>query len=126
MDWLSQNLDDLLGFFEISATKQVNNDLIAPEHALCECLWLLFDIEHLNRSAGYGNCILIFLNQGSHEFVSLLCRIDDKVIVTHLFEEAMSDKTIDASNDDAFSFVRFLSLLHFDDFCLSEHLFIKT
>ena len=119
VDWLSQDLDDLLGFFEISTAQQVNDDLVTPQYALSECLWLLLDVEYSYGRAWNWDCVFIFLNKCSHEFVRFSCLVDDKVIVTHLFKDAMSNETVDSTDDDTLVFVRIRVLLHLCDFCIS-------
>ena len=116
VDRLSQDLDNLLSFFKISATQQVDDNLIAPQYTLSECLWLLLDVKHGDGRAGDWDCAFILLNECTHEFVRLLCLVDDKVIVTHLLEETMSDETVDSGDED--TFVLIPVLLHLYDFCL--------
>ena len=77
VDRLSQDLDDLLGFLEVSAAEQVNDDLVASEDTLGECLGLLLDVKHHDGGAWDRNCFLVSLNQGSHEFVRFLGLTDD-------------------------------------------------
>lgn len=108
VDWLSQDLDDLLSLLEISSTEQVDDDSVASEHTLGECLGLLLDVEHNDGRAWHWYCLLIPLNDCAHELVRLLLLADNEMVVTHLLEEAVADETVHTSDESALALTQSL------------------
>ena len=97
MERLAQELDDAFSFCLISTTKQVNHDDIAGKYTLSESLWSALRVEDVDGRAGKGDEIRIFLNEGTEELVCFATSFDHDVVVSHLLEKLVTDKTVAAS-----------------------------
>ena len=104
MDWLSKYLDNLLCLVKISATQEVNNDSIGSEHTLGESLRFLFYVKDSYCFAWDWNSVCVALNERSHEFICFFGVMNEIVVVTHLFEQTMANKTVDACDKVSFAF----------------------
>jgi len=87
---LSENLQDLFGFFHVCSTLQVNDEDVALKYILGECLWLLAYVQNSERVRGHWRRGFILLDNCCNKLMSTSSSFDCNIVVTHLFEKTMA------------------------------------
>ena len=100
VQWLSEDLNDLLSLVKISAADQVNDDLVGADDAFAEGLGLALAIEELDLLVGRGHSVHVLLDHCSIELVALLAGLQSSMVVTHLLEKGVADQTVHTRDED--------------------------
>ena len=94
MKWLSQDLNYLLGLVEISATNQVNDDVVGAQNCLAEGLRLAVALNDLDLLVGRRNCVGVSRDDRTRELVRFFAGAKGHMVVTHLLEEGVADNAV--------------------------------
>ena len=93
---LSKNLNNFLSLVKVSAAHQVNDDAVSADDSLAKSLWLALTVQDLDLLIRAWDSVSISQDHGSRELVRFLAVTQSKMVVSHLLEDCVSNKTVDA------------------------------
>lgn len=107
MEGLSQDLNNLLGFVQISSTDEVDDDTIGSDDALAKFLGLTLAVHNLDLLVGGGHGVGVLADHSAGELVALLVCSEALMVVTHLLEKSVADQAVHSRDEDSLA-IRFV------------------